>query len=383
MRAAPRPEPVREPEEVFLVDRAQHCGRRPLDDLVLERRDRERSLPPIRLGYVDPPGGLRPVRSPMQPRVQVLEIALEVCLVGRPGQPVHAGCCVRLEFAECLPEVLDADMVEQRSEPLLLPLPCSSPYAVQRLCHGFPAWHPARALLARIPLGLRPWLNRFRNGSLRIVHRLHGYYGGVRLPAFVHHRLRLLTFPMRTAGIVSRRPDAGSPSFRRDPFVRDGVSDHGRAAAPRMSALLMLPSAVSTDSASARSNFRGSIAHPARSLCTLRRWSCLQPRNTRYQAGAAPYLDRIFTGWIAPAFWRTDTLYITLFTPTSRSFRQRGRPHSPAPWLFVPTSVVAAGVASGLRVASRTRPSRAGVRSSPRPEGAPARPPRARCRSRR
>ncbi len=28
--------------------------------------------------------------------------------------------------------------------------------------------------------------------------RLHGYYGGVRLPTVVHHRLRLLAFPMRT-----------------------------------------------------------------------------------------------------------------------------------------------------------------------------------------
>src|SRR2546422_11747289 len=33
------------------------------------------------------------------------------------------------------------------------------------------------------------------------VRRLHSYYGGVRLPAPVHHRLRLLAFPMRTAGV--------------------------------------------------------------------------------------------------------------------------------------------------------------------------------------
>src|SRR5204862_130442 len=31
-----------------------------------------------------------------------------------------------------------------------------------------------------------------------IVRRLQGYYGGVRLPTVVHHRLRLLAFPMRT-----------------------------------------------------------------------------------------------------------------------------------------------------------------------------------------
>src|SRR6266581_5977436 len=36
MRAAPWPEPVREPEEVCLVDRVQQRDHRPLDDLVLQ-----------------------------------------------------------------------------------------------------------------------------------------------------------------------------------------------------------------------------------------------------------------------------------------------------------------------------------------------------------
>src|SRR5882724_7912040 len=48
--------------------------------------------------------------------------------------------------------------------------------------------------------------------------------------------------------------------------------------------------------------FRGSIPHPMQSLCTLRNHCRQWPRNTRYQAGAAPYLGRTSTGWIAPAF---------------------------------------------------------------------------------
>src|SRR4030095_7292902 len=36
-------------------------------------------------------------------------------------------------------------------------------------------------------------------GFLRFVRRLHSYYDEVRLLVPVHHRLRLLTFPMRTA----------------------------------------------------------------------------------------------------------------------------------------------------------------------------------------
>ncbi len=52
--AAPRPEPIREPEEVCLVDRVQHLDNGPLDNLVLQRRDAERPHPPVRLGYVVP-----------------------------------------------------------------------------------------------------------------------------------------------------------------------------------------------------------------------------------------------------------------------------------------------------------------------------------------
>ena len=44
MLAAPRPEPVREPEEIFLVDRVQDLDHRSLNDLVLQRGDAQRPL---------------------------------------------------------------------------------------------------------------------------------------------------------------------------------------------------------------------------------------------------------------------------------------------------------------------------------------------------
>ncbi len=47
--------------------------------------------------------------------------------------------------------------------------------------------------------------------------------------------------------------------------------------------------------------FRGSIPHPTQLLCTLRDHCRQGSRNTRYKAGAAPYLGRSSTGWIAPA----------------------------------------------------------------------------------
>src|SRR5207244_4360595 len=165
----PRPESVREPEEVFLVDRVQHLDGRPLDDLVLQRGHRERALSTVRLGYVLSPARLRPVRSAVDPGVQDLELALEVRLVVLPPQPVDPGGGVPLERIERLPEQAGTDVVKERGELFLPSFLCCLPYARQRLCHAFPVLRPARALLVRISLGPGPWLHRLRNGLLRVV----------------------------------------------------------------------------------------------------------------------------------------------------------------------------------------------------------------------
>jgi len=91
-----------------------------------------------------------------------------------------------------------ADVVEERGEPLLLPFPCDFPYALQRLCHAYPVLRPARALLVRISLGLRPWLPQLRRGwsqhgllhgrVRRFVRRLRSYYDGAR--PLMHRRTR-------------------------------------------------------------------------------------------------------------------------------------------------------------------------------------------------
>jgi len=61
--------------------------------------------------------------------VQVLELALKLCLVVLPAQPIHAGCGIFFEFEERLFEQIDAEMMEERRELLLLPFLCDSPYA--------------------------------------------------------------------------------------------------------------------------------------------------------------------------------------------------------------------------------------------------------------
>src|SRR5215211_931504 len=85
--------------------------------------------------------------------MQVREIALKVCIVGFPRQSIHAGCGVLLELIKRVLKLFDAEVVEERGEPLLLPCPCDFPYALQRLCHAYPTLRPVRALLARIPFG--------------------------------------------------------------------------------------------------------------------------------------------------------------------------------------------------------------------------------------
>ena len=78
MLAASRAEPIREPEEVLLVDRIQHRRDRTLDNLILQRGNRQRALSPIRLRNEPPPRWLRPIRSPMNPVVQVLDPVIKV-----------------------------------------------------------------------------------------------------------------------------------------------------------------------------------------------------------------------------------------------------------------------------------------------------------------
>jgi len=135
----------------------------------------------------------------MQPAVQVLEIALEVCPVAAPGQTVHTRSGLLLQFEECHFKVLRTDVVEERCEPLLLLCLRYFAYALQPLGHTCPALRLACVGLDRIPLGLGPSLHRLPTGIRRLVRQLHRYYGLVRLPASVHHRLRFFTFPMRTA----------------------------------------------------------------------------------------------------------------------------------------------------------------------------------------
>jgi hypothetical protein len=82
-------------------------------------------------------------------------------------------------------------------------------------------------LLSRVPLGQAPSLHRLRGRLLSFVRRLPRYYGPVRLPTAVHHRIAALAFPMRPA----------APSPREQPWDLPvpvhGGSAHAEGLRPR------------------------------------------------------------------------------------------------------------------------------------------------------
>ena len=233
--AAPRSEPVREAEEVRLVDGVQHLDRGPLDDLVFQRGHAERSLPPVGLRDVHPTNRLRSVRSSLQPFGEVLEVVLQrsrrSAATSRRPRPARRPASDARYAARRRFEVVD--VVQERGEPHL-PVPsCCLPYPLQRTGRAVPARCPGRVLLSQVSFGQTPSLHPLRGRLPGVVRRLRRYYGAVRLPVVVHHRRTSLDFPTRPAA-PSAAGDHGISRFPCEvfPYVH-GVSD--RAGSRRVS----------------------------------------------------------------------------------------------------------------------------------------------------
>ena len=79
-------------------------------------------------------------------------------------------------------------VVEQGSEPFLLPFPCCFSHTVQSLGHAFPALCREHAWLSDVLLHLRPSLPNLRRSLPSFVRLVHRYYGAVRLLQHVHVR---------------------------------------------------------------------------------------------------------------------------------------------------------------------------------------------------
>src|SRR6516165_5131666 len=102
-------------------------------------------------------------------------------VVVRPHHAIHARRGFAFERVERCPEQVEIHVVEERSELLLLPLPCSFSYAVQTPGSREPGSASGACFVGpRFPWP-RPWLHQLRRRSPGFVHRLHHYYAGVRL----------------------------------------------------------------------------------------------------------------------------------------------------------------------------------------------------------
>src|SRR5215472_4575762 len=179
MLAAPRAKAIREAEKVFLVNLVEDGGHSLLDNLVLQRRDPQRTLSSVSFLYIDSSGWHRSIGSAMNSAMQVDESILHAGFILLPGNPVHSRCRFPLQRVKALPQQIDGQMVEQGSELHLLMFPCCFPHACQSLGHALPALRRVRARLSGVLLDQRPSLPTLRRRSRVFVRMVHRYYSAV------------------------------------------------------------------------------------------------------------------------------------------------------------------------------------------------------------
>jgi hypothetical protein len=126
-----RPKPVREPEEILLVDCVQNFDQRPLDNLVLQSGNAQRPLAAVGFCDVVAPRRLCPVGSAVDAPVQIGQSGFQPFAVFRPGHAIHPHRRIPFELVISPAQQFDVEVVQQRGEPRLLSCSCRLPYAVQ------------------------------------------------------------------------------------------------------------------------------------------------------------------------------------------------------------------------------------------------------------
>ena len=178
--------------------------------------------------------------------------------------------------------------------------------AADPLAHRFggmpvPVLSPGHAsLLTFPPIGRLPSTVSAAD-SRQFCSRLHRYYAAVRLLTSSATALSP-RLPVVARIRQSELGEMRSPRFRHVPFRRNGVSDHGRAVAPRMAVRNMLPSTLSTVSASAKLSLsRLNIPLHMIAVYASRPPSPATTQHSLQGGSLLPYPGRTFTGWTAPA----------------------------------------------------------------------------------
>ena len=204
VRVPLRPEAVREPQEVGLVDGTQHLGHCALDDLVLQRRHTERPLTAVGFGNVDPPYRLWPVATGVDSFAEITEVIRQPLFVLRHGHPIDPSAGLPLLSSKRPMKSLFVDMMQQGREPGLGSLVGRRVHPLEVWRQGDPALRPDPGLLAQAPLGLAPSLH-----ASRYLRRLHGYYEPVRLPTSA--RTAALAVPCRCPPLETNPADPVGP----------------------------------------------------------------------------------------------------------------------------------------------------------------------------
>ena len=103
MLAASRTKSIREAEEVLLINLVEDDDHCVLDDLVLQCGDPERTLASVAFLDVDPSRWKRPIRTAMQPAVQVGQPTRQPGFIFLPCHPIHTGCSLAFQGTEAVP----------------------------------------------------------------------------------------------------------------------------------------------------------------------------------------------------------------------------------------------------------------------------------------
>ena len=107
MLAASRSKAIRKAQKVFLVNRVEDGDHGLLDDLILQRRDPQRTLPPVAFRDIHPSRWLRSKCSTVDPAVQIDQSTLQPGLILLPRHAVHSRCRFPLQRVKAFPQQID------------------------------------------------------------------------------------------------------------------------------------------------------------------------------------------------------------------------------------------------------------------------------------
>src|SRR5690242_18128197 len=112
MLAAPRAEPIGEPEKVLFIDLIEDLHHCLLDDLVLQGRNAQGTLSTVGFRYVGSLGRLRLIRSAMDSAMQVCQLLIQIRLVLFPCHAVYSRRSIPLQSLVAVPQQINRDVVK-------------------------------------------------------------------------------------------------------------------------------------------------------------------------------------------------------------------------------------------------------------------------------